>query len=63
MEEGRRLENLTWRLWTRETFCVAPAGSSDTSAIPLLRAESAEMPPLSASVESVATVDEETAID
>jgi Protein of unknown function (DUF3295)/Fungal protein of unknown function (DUF1752) len=59
MEEGRRLENLTWRLWTRETFCVAPAGSSDTSAIPLLRAESAEMPPLSASVESVATVDED----
>ncbi|OKL56353.1 hypothetical protein UA08_08531 [Talaromyces atroroseus] len=59
MEEGRRLENLTWRLWTRETFCVAPASSSDTSAIPLLRAESAEMPPLSASVESVATVDED----
>ncbi|KAI5292452.1 hypothetical protein KEM55_007788, partial [Ascosphaera atra] len=22
MEEGRRLENLSWRLWTRETFCV-----------------------------------------
>lgn len=59
MEEGRRLENLTWRLWTRETFCVAPASSSDTSAIPLLRAESAEVPPLSASVESVASVDED----
>lgn len=59
MEEGRRLENLTWRLWTRETFCVAPASSSDTSAIPLLRAESAEMPPLSASVESVASVDDD----
>ncbi|KUL90950.1 hypothetical protein ZTR_00821 [Talaromyces verruculosus] len=59
MEEGRRLENLTWRLWTRETFCVAPASESDTSAIPLLRAESSEMPPLSASVESVASVDED----
>lgn len=59
MEEGRRLENLTWRLWTRETFCVAPASESDTSAIPLLRAESAEMPPLSASVESVASVDDD----
>ncbi|EED23089.1 conserved hypothetical protein [Talaromyces stipitatus ATCC 10500] len=59
MEEGRRLENLTWRLWTRETFCVAPASESDTSAIPLLRAESSEMPPLSASVESAASVDED----
>uniref|UniRef100_A0A093Y4L2 Uncharacterized protein n=1 Tax=Talaromyces marneffei PM1 TaxID=1077442 RepID=A0A093Y4L2_TALMA len=60
MEEGRRLENLTWRLWTRETFCVAPVSESDTSAIPLLRAESSEMPPLSASVESVASVDEDS---
>lgn len=57
MEEGRRLENLSWRLWTRETFCVAPASETDTSAIPLLRAEASEMPPLSASVESVASVD------
>ncbi|KAL1649461.1 hypothetical protein SLS58_001516 [Diplodia intermedia] len=24
MEEGRRLENLSWRLWNRETFCCAP---------------------------------------
>lgn len=24
MEEGKRLENLSWRLWTRETFCCAP---------------------------------------
>lgn len=24
MEEGRRLENLSWRLWNRETFCVPP---------------------------------------
>ncbi|KAH8705039.1 hypothetical protein BGW36DRAFT_421617 [Talaromyces proteolyticus] len=57
MEEGRRLENLTWRLWTRETFCVEPASSNDTSAIPLLRAESTEVPPLSASVDSVASVE------
>ncbi|QKX58621.1 uncharacterized protein TRUGW13939_05746 [Talaromyces rugulosus] len=57
MEEGRRLENLTWRLWTRETFCVEPASSNDTSAIPLLRAESTEVPSLSASVDSVASVD------
>ncbi|OJJ45487.1 hypothetical protein ASPZODRAFT_144116 [Penicilliopsis zonata CBS 506.65] len=55
MEEGRRLENLTWRLWTRETFCVEPENSSDTSVLPLLRSESSEMPELSASVESASS--------
>jgi hypothetical protein len=55
MEEGRRLENLSWRLWTRETFCVEPTTSNDTSAIPLLRAESGEVPSLSASVDSAAS--------
>ncbi|KAE8354521.1 hypothetical protein BDV28DRAFT_147062 [Aspergillus coremiiformis] len=55
MEEGRRLENLSWRLWTRETFCVEPATSSDTSVLPLLRQEAADMPELSASVESAAS--------
>ncbi|KAF7197167.1 Uncharacterized protein HII31_01592 [Pseudocercospora fuligena] len=24
MEHGKRLENLSWRLWNRETFCCAP---------------------------------------
>lgn len=24
MEEGRRFENLSWRLWNRETFCCGP---------------------------------------
>ncbi|KAI9367756.1 hypothetical protein BJX61DRAFT_537800 [Aspergillus egyptiacus] len=55
MEEGRRLENLTWRLWTRETFCVEPESSSDTSVLPLLRSEAADVPELSASVESAAS--------
>ncbi|KAB8073848.1 hypothetical protein BDV29DRAFT_131632 [Aspergillus leporis] len=55
MEEGRRLENLSWRLWTRETFCVEPETSSDTSVLPLLRQETADMPELSASVESAAS--------
>ncbi|GAB1195019.1 hypothetical protein BDV32DRAFT_18022 [Aspergillus pseudonomiae] len=54
MEEGRRLENLSWRLWTRETFCVEPAASSEASVLPL-RQESADMPELSASVESAAS--------
>ncbi|EGE07870.1 hypothetical protein TEQG_06848 [Trichophyton equinum CBS 127.97] len=31
MEEGRRLENLSWRLWNRETFCVAPQAKSRTN--------------------------------
>lgn len=56
MEEGRRLENLSWRLWTRETFCVDPARAGDTSVLPLLlRAETTELPPLSASVDSAAS--------
>lgn len=55
MEEGRRLENLSWRLWTRETFCVEPETSNDTSVLPLLRSEERDMPELSASVESAAS--------
>lgn len=55
IEEGRRLENLTWRLWTRETFCVEPQKSSDTSVLPLLRSEGGEPPELSGSVESAAS--------
>ncbi|KAL4937277.1 hypothetical protein BDV06DRAFT_203275 [Aspergillus oleicola] len=55
MEDGRRLENLSWRLWTRETFCVEPESSSDTSVLPLLRSEAADLPELSASVESAAS--------
>ncbi|KAL5344767.1 hypothetical protein ACLOAV_010164 [Pseudogymnoascus australis] len=31
IEEGRRLEGLTWRLWNRETFCCAP-GEANTTA-------------------------------
>ena len=55
IEEGRRLENLSWRLWTRETFCVEPDRSSDTSVLPLLRSGSNDTPELSASVESAAS--------
>ncbi|KAF1809776.1 DUF1752-domain-containing protein [Eremomyces bilateralis CBS 781.70] len=28
MEDGKRLENLSWRLWNRETFCCAPDHAS-----------------------------------
>ena len=55
MEDGKRLENLSWRLWNRETFCCAqpdrlspPANSfkphAATTDIPL--------PDLSSSLES-----------
>lgn len=55
MEEGRRLENLSWRLWTRETFCVEPETSGGTSVLPLLRSEEGDLPELSASIESAAS--------
>lgn len=55
MDQGRRLENLSWRLWTRETFCVEPESSNDTSVLPKLRSEAADLPELSASVESAAS--------
>lgn len=62
MEEGRRLENLSWRLWNRETFCceaqpqfaTAPAINVVSS-----RPKSRDIPELSVSVDSVASeVDE-----
>ncbi|KAI9818899.1 MAG: hypothetical protein M1827_007720 [Pycnora praestabilis] len=59
MEEGRRLENLSWRLWNRETFCCEPSqqARATTPAIvvtgrPSSTQESDEMPELSASVDS-----------
>ncbi|KAJ5168671.1 uncharacterized protein N7482_004265 [Penicillium canariense] len=55
MDQGRRLENLSWRLWTRETFCVEPESSNDTSVLPKLRSEAADLPELSGSVESAAS--------
>lgn len=47
MEDGRRLENFTWRLWTFETFRVEPQCSCS-------RSLHAEMPPLSTSVDATA---------
>lgn len=55
MDQGRRLENLSWRLWTRETFCVEPETSSEASVLPLLRSEAGDLPDLSSSVESAAS--------
>lgn len=55
IEEGKRLENLSWRLWQRETFCceVQPR-QSVTPAIDVLRVHPSqkEVPALSSSVDS-----------
>ncbi|KAI1777121.1 DUF1752-domain-containing protein [Hypoxylon cercidicola] len=68
VEQGRRLENLSWRLWNRETFCcetkeLSPATVSATTTLPkdipeLQRIP--EVPQLSGSVDSIA---DEEAID
>lgn len=62
MDQGRRLENLSWRFWNRETFCVQPPKPDFLSfAAPATtkrtRQESKEMPELSSSVESAASDD------
>lgn len=60
LEEGRRMENLSWRLWNRETFCCEPQGDANatTPAISVSSRTSegrysAEIPDLSGSVDSV----------
>lgn len=65
VQQGRRLENLSWRLWTRETFCVEdnPKAKKDNLAtnqphnIPTVRIQD-DIPQLSGSVESVADMEE-----
>lgn len=63
VDQGRRLENLSWRLWTRETFCceggqgVAPSATTLPKQIIHARGSSSttdEIPQLSGSVDSVA---------
>ncbi|PGH17369.1 hypothetical protein AJ80_04824 [Polytolypa hystricis UAMH7299] len=53
MEEGRRLENLSWRLWNRETFCVEPTTPRKFQR--RARHDSKDVPALSTSVESAAS--------
>lgn len=61
MEEGRRLENLSWRLWNRETFCCAPDHNPNAALFTTPRwaysrktsdSGSLSIPALSSSVES-----------
>lgn len=59
IEEGRRLENLSWRLWNRETFCCAPGeANATTPAISISQRSSegrytADIPDLSGSIDSI----------
>ena len=65
MENGRRLENLSWRIWNRETFCCeAQPEPTTTPEINLSRSRprTADIPELSASVESVSS-DESDQLD
>ena len=65
LENGRRLENLSWRLWNRETFCCDDEPTLPTIPIrkPMAKRQDSEyscsdMPELSTSVESAPSDDE-----
>jgi hypothetical protein len=65
VEQGRRLENISWRLWNRETFCCASEDRTSSAATSLPReiphhtpdCSKLEIPGLSGSVDSI--VDDE----
>ncbi|GKT68802.1 DUF1752-domain-containing protein [Colletotrichum tofieldiae] len=57
VEQGRRLENLSWRLWNRETFCCTEEEQASVTATGLPReipqaSRLHDIPQLSGSVES-----------
>ncbi|KAK0860421.1 hypothetical protein LTR87_017314 [Friedmanniomyces endolithicus] len=59
MEDGKRLENLSWRLWNRETFCCAPESQARSlvSLRPKAAATSIPVPALSSSLDSAISDD------
>ncbi|KAL8845545.1 MAG: hypothetical protein Q9176_000181 [Flavoplaca citrina] len=62
IEDGRRLENLSWRIWNRETLCCEPQPHLATT--PPIRCRpsqwaSEDVPDLSASVDSISSDEEE----
>lgn len=62
MEEGRRLENLSWRIWNRETLCCESQPQfTTTPAINIQgpRPGSKDIPELSSSVDSVASEEDD----
>ena len=62
MQDGRRLENLSWRIWNRETLCCeSQPHSAIVSAMDTkhCRSGAADVPDLSASVDSVSSDEDE----
>ncbi|GAB7355352.1 hypothetical protein MBLNU459_g5879t1 [Dothideomycetes sp. NU459] len=64
MEDGKRLENLSWRLWNRETFCCRPethSRSSHAGKCPLSQRAKhiPQVPALSSSVSSNESVEDD----
>lgn len=58
MENGRRLENLSWRIWNRETFCCESQPLSTSApeiSLSRSRPRTADIPELSASVDSASS--------
>ena len=49
IKDGRRLENMSWRIWARETLCCPPDGKA---IVPTLVGSRSEVPSLSNSVAS-----------
>ncbi|KAL8941506.1 MAG: hypothetical protein Q9216_002188 [Gyalolechia sp. 2 TL-2023] len=62
MDDGRRLENLSWRIWNRETLCCESQPHLATTPpidISSSRLGTADVPALSASVDSVSSDEEQ----
>jgi len=63
LEDGRRLENLSWRIWNREALCCEPQlsdPSNPSTEIATSRTNCNDVPQLSASVESAASDDSDS---
>ena len=68
MEDGRRLENLTWRLWNRETLCCESQPQHNHTTTPTIdltksRPGRKDVPGLSASVESLVSIRSDSSED
>ncbi|KAL8949040.1 MAG: hypothetical protein Q9222_004824 [Ikaeria aurantiellina] len=63
IEDGRRLENLSWRVWNRETLCCEPQPHLSTAPpsvhTRISRFGTSNVPDLSASVDSVSSDEDE----
>jgi hypothetical protein len=60
MEDGRRLENMSWRLWNRETLCCAPDYTTTSSSrwnFTRRASDASSVPKLSSSVDSQSSDD------